>query len=369
MAAFNKLTRKRKYIYGVCLGLILLAAVIICGDSVKYVEAAENDVSGAEEEVPAVTNTEATESSEKEVNSKSDWVPSIKDVSIYSKKSFVICIDKVKGASGYYVYDVDNDGSLKKLKTISNNHTSQFVLSGLKYKGTYRLAVKAYKKDESTGKKILSGLSEIYTKKLKVKSRYKKGLKYYYDMDGNVITRVESFLPGKKRYQIKVNTKRCVVTIYAKDGKKAGYTIPVRSFLCAPGTITNSGNYKLGEKYRYRTLFHNCYSQWTARIYGNILFHTSPYTSYGNNNTLDVAEYNKMGTVASHGCVRMQCVGIKWIYDNCPGKTPVVIYKSTKAGPFGKPELEKLPKWHKWDPTDPTAVKKCRKKKCDHKVY
>ena len=322
------------------------------------------------------TENESTENGSTEMAADADAydkdtpdIPSIKSVSIYSKTSLLVTINKVKGVTGYYIYDVKEDGSLKKLKTISDNHTSQFIVSGLKYKKTYNLAIKSYKKNKNTGKKILSALSDVYTKKLRVKSSYKDGLKYYYDMDGNVITRGESFISGKKKYQIKVNTKKCVVTVYAKDGKKAGYTIPVRSFLCAPGTITKSGSYKLGPKSRYRVLFHSCYSQWTARIYGNILFHTSPYTSYGNNDTLDVGEYNKMGTVASHGCVRMQCVGIKWIYDNCPTGTPVVIYKSDKAGPFGKPELEKLPKWHKWDPTDPTAVKKCEKKNCDHKIY
>lgn len=295
--------------------------------------------------------------------------PRIKSVTIRSKTSFLVKIKRVSGASGYYICNVENDGSITRLKTISNNHTNEFVLGGLKYKKTYHLTIQAYKKNKGSGNVEVSACDDkIVTKKLKVKSIYKKGFKYYYDMDGKRLEDVRGFLPKTPKYIIKVNTERCVMTIYAKDGSR-GYKIPVKSFLCSPGRYTKSGSFSLGTKYRYRTLFYNSYSQWTAVIHGNILFHTTPYTSYGNNNSLDVKEYNKLGTPASHGCVRLQCVAVKWIYDNCPGRTRVIIYRSRKAGPFGKPKLEKIPKWHKWDPTDTTAKKKCAKHGCNHKVY
>ena len=293
----------------------------------------------------------------------------INKVTIRSKSSFIVTIRKVKGVSGYYVYDIAEDGTLTKLATIKENYNKSFVVKGLEYGHTYHLVVQAYKKDKKTGT-ITQGEydKEGFKKKLKVKSKYKKGLKFYYDADGNVIKDVEHLLPKKSKYMIKVNTLKCVMTIYAKDGKR-GYTIPVKSFLCSPSDYTASGTFHLGEKYRYRSLFYNTYSQWTAVIHGNILFHTTPYKSYGNNNSLDVTEYNKLGTAASHGCVRLQCVAVKWIYDNCPRGTKVVIYKSKKAGPFGKPKFQKIPKWHKWDPTDPAAKNKCRKRGCLHGDY
>lgn len=293
-------------------------------------------------------------------------MPSVKNITVRSKTSFFVTINTVKGAGGYYIYNIKDDGGLELLKTIKDNHTSRFVIAGLTYNNTYRLTVQAFKKNKGTGEFIAGPYDETgVAKKLKVTTKYKNGFKYYYDADGNVIKDVEKLLPKKRKYMIKVNTERCVMTIYAKDGRK-GYRIPVKSFLCSPGRGTKSGTFSVGEKYRYRSLFYNSYSQWTTVIHGNILFHTTPYKSYGNNNTLDVAEYNKLGTAASHGCVRLQCVAVKWIYDNCPRGTKVVLYKSKKAGPFGKPKLEKLPKWHKWDPTDPTAVKRCKKHGCDH---
>ena len=94
------------------------------------------------------------------------------------------------------------------------------------------------------------------------------------------------------------------------------------------------------------------------------MFHSVPYLKYNNNKSLDVAEYNKMGTKASHGCVRLFAKDAKWIYDNCKLKTKVIIYNSSKVGPLGKPGFEKLPSWHKWDPTDPNMKSKCEAKGC-----
>ena len=68
-------------------------------------------------------------------------------------------------------------------------------------------------------------------------------------------------------------------------------------------------------------------------------------------------EFNLLGTVVSLGCIRLAVVDVKWIYDNCPLGTPVIIYDSEDPGPMGKPgtiytdptDTEK----RGWDPTDP----------------
>ena len=119
-------------------------------------------------------------------------------------------------------------------------------------------------------------------------------------------------MEGAKEFQILVNTTCCVTTVYARDGVR-GYTIPVHAWLCSPGLYgkTVSGVWNVGAKYRYRPLLYNTNSQWAERIHGDILIHTVPYNKYGTNNTLDVGEYNKLGTPASHGCIRMQCEATK----------------------------------------------------------
>ena len=69
-------------------------------------------------------------------------------------------------------------------------------------------------------------------------------------------------------------------------------------------------------------------------------------------------QYNKLGRLASLGCVRLPCNDAKWIYDNCPIGTQVVIYSdSSSAGPMGQPTPLRLDVndifMRGWDPTDP----------------
>lgn len=291
--------------------------------------------------------------------------PTLRKAIIAQKTAITLIWNPVDDVDGYEVYRVDESG-IKRIATIQGQAGKTYTDTELTYGETYRYVVKAYK--EYNGEIYYSSGLDI-TKKLKARSRYVNGYKLYYDMDGQRLDNVDSFIGKKNQYLIKVNLKKSVVTIYAKDGKK-GYTIPVKAYLSSGKKENRTGTWRMGAKTRYRTLFYNSYSQWAINIHGNILFHTVPYTKSRNAKSLDVAEYNKLGKAVSHGCIRMQCVGVKWLYDNCDSSTKVVFYNSNNPGPLGKPELEKIPDWHTWDPTDPTMQKKCRKAGCNHiKIY
>ena len=54
---------------------------------------------------------------------------------------------------------------------------------------------------------------------------------------------------------------------------------------------------------------------------GNYLFHSVLYSKY-NGSLMD----GRVGIPLSHGCVRLQIDNAKWIYDNIPRGTKVVIY-------------------------------------------
>lgn len=56
--------------------------------------------------------------------------------------------------------------------------------------------------------------------------------------------------------------------------------------------------------------------------------------------------------MASHGCVRLTVKDAKWIYDNCPVGTKVIIYNAKNPGPLGKPRAIKVPGYSGYDPTD-----------------
>ncbi|MBD9219942.1 MAG: murein L,D-transpeptidase, partial [Clostridiales bacterium] len=95
---------------------------------------------------------------------------------------------------------------------------------------------------------------------------------------------------------------------------------------------------------------------YATRITGHILFHSVPYFT-PNKDDLEYEEYNKLGTVASMGCIRLTVKDVKWIYDNCPEGTVVRMYASSKKEPLEKPipinidvDNEEL---RGWDPTDP----------------
>jgi len=182
---------------------------------------------------------------------------------------------------------------------------------------------------------------------------YENGYKLYYQND-QLVTDVSGIIGPQSEYLAKINRVTCTVTIYAKDGDN-GFIIPVKVFTCSvglPGTETPLGTYHTLAKYRWHELMGPSYGQYCTRIVGGILFHSVAgynMTSYN----LSAADYNMLGSPASHGCVRLCVRDAKWIYDNCGLGMAVVIYDSADPGPFGKPATIKIPAGQTWDPTDP----------------
>lgn len=153
-------------------------------------------------------------------------------------------------------------------------------------------------------------------------------------------------------YLIKVNRQMNCVTVYKKD-KKGEYTVPFKAMPCSTGgSNTLLGTYKTPEKFRWKLLDGEVWGQYSTRVVGGILFHSVWYYAK-DPSTLSAVQYNKLGTTASHGCIRLSVKDAKWIYDNCPLGTTVIIYDSPNPGPLGKPEAMKIPTTSGWDPTDP----------------
>lgn len=153
-------------------------------------------------------------------------------------------------------------------------------------------------------------------------------------------------------YRIKINKQQNCVTIYKLNSK--GDYEPYKAMICSVGSATPYGTFGLKEKIRWHVLDGPVYGQYCSRITGHILFHSVWYHQNANPATLSNTQYNRLGSTASHGCVRLNVRDAKWIYDNCPSGTPVEIYASKDPGPLGKPESIKLPGGTGWDPTDVT---------------
>lgn len=162
---------------------------------------------------------------------------------------------------------------------------------------------------------------------------------------------------GKTKYYIKVNYGANAVTIYKKD-ENGYYSIPVKAMVCSCGTATpKSGVYKTSKGYEWGTLEGGTFGRYSTRIIGGILFHSVPYTSESED-SLEYWEYDKLGTTASLGCVRLSVADTKWIFDNCEVGTQVEFYTSSDPGPLGKPTAQKISdnvECRNWDPTDTSS--------------
>lgn len=150
-------------------------------------------------------------------------------------------------------------------------------------------------------------------------------------------------------YYIKVNKATNVITVYTQDDK------PYTAFVCSAGYATPIGTFYTMNKYTWWVLDGPSYGQYCTRITGSILFHSVWYYEQ-NKTTQSYVQYNKLGSLASHGCVRVTTSAAKWIYDNCPLNTKVIIFNGTASDdPLGKPAAIKVSSSVRmgWDPTDP----------------
>lgn len=288
--------------------------------------------------------------------------PVITQLMPISDSAFSIKWDLVPDADGYIIYK-NVDGKWKKVKTVAAYATNHYTVKGLTYKNTYSFAVRAYwLSDDGAIQK--GSLSEACREKLYYKAKYEGNYKLYYDASGDLITNVEDIIGPQSAYTLQINRTTDTVTVYAKDTGKKDCLIPVKTFLCSTGTATPAGTFRTSAKYRWHPLYHNVYGQWCTRITGSILFHSVYYLTNRDANSLDVTEFNKLGTPASAGCIRLNCEDTKWIYDNCLRRTQVTIYDDPDPGPLGTPEALKLDADHTWDPTDPEMKYLCKEKGC-----
>lgn len=139
------------------------------------------------------------------------------------------------------------------------------------------------------------------------------------------------------------------------------YNVLVKSFICSPGspdTTTPLGSFTINQKPgQWHPLYGKTYGQWSIRFNNDILFHSVPYRA-NNPATLVTEEYDKLGQAVSAGCVRMRVSDVKWLYDNCPYGTSVIVYSDANeprpADCTAAMRISQLDSpFSDWDPTDP----------------
>ena len=128
---------------------------------------------------------------------------------------------------------------------------------------------------------------------------------------------IESLTP----YLIHVDLNAQKTYIY--NGKLKNWNLE-KTFTCSTGIKgeeTPQGVYTIKEKGQW--FFSEQYNQggkYWVQFLGDYLFHSLPY----NKEKTNIVDYT-LGTPASHGCIRLKDEDSKWIYDNIPKGTKVII--------------------------------------------
>ena len=132
-----------------------------------------------------------------------------------------------------------------------------------------------------------------------------------------------------KPYVLKVSTKDQRVYAYGLDDNNE-YTVLVRTMKCSTGkdaTPTPTGTYQSttgpGARWHYFKKY-QCWAQYAYYIEGDIMFHSVLYNEKGG--PVTQSSVNNLGRKASHGCVRLSVEDAKWIYQNCPVQTKIIVY-------------------------------------------
>lgn len=155
-------------------------------------------------------------------------------------------------------------------------------------------------------------------------------------------------------YKITVDRTNCVVTIYGDDGS-GNFAFPIKAMVCSvglPETPTPAGSFTTGVQQVKKELMGPSWGQYSTHIVGGIYFHSVSSGDCANyKTTVPVGSYYRLGNPASHGCVRLLVGDAKWIYDNIPKGTLVVIGDNLPM-PLGKPSVPTMVVAGV-DPTDP----------------
>ena len=143
--------------------------------------------------------------------------------------------------------------------------------------------------------------------------------------------------------------------------------------ICSSGKGKNAtpvGKYTIYERYEYKLLGSEeedtlCFGFWACRFYKGHLMHSVPisydagYDKAKGHRMTNMRSYQKLGTAASHGCVRLTVADAKYIYDLSQFET-VNVWVTKDRGPtpprtpqilWMEPYTDK--QGYGWDPTDP----------------
>lgn len=190
---------------------------------------------------------------------------------------------------------------------------------------------------------------------LKNTSKTIDGKLYYFDSNGYRRTDLTNIYKGP--YYLEVDKVNGVMTVYTNSRK----TVPVKTIRVSvgnPTTLTKNGTFTVKRAGRWQLLMGPSWGQYGSHVTGGIYIH-SVASGLMNANNLPADEYLKLGSPASHGCIRCCVADAKWVWENCNGSkihiTDDIPYESEECfkGPLGRNPITPLRGSGTFDPTDP----------------
>lgn len=133
---------------------------------------------------------------------------------------------------------------------------------------------------------------------------------------------------AQKAQQYSSNTNYLIMVdrtahkVYIFQGRQGNWTT-LKEFSCTDGVGTPNGTFQIGI-HNYHFGEEKGYTCWYAtQITGEILFHSVLYAK----NSMTTITDGRLGIRASHGCIRLDINNAKYIYENIPQGTKVIIYE------------------------------------------
>ncbi len=141
-------------------------------------------------------------------------------------------------------------------------------------------------------------------------------------------------------YAVKVDRTNQIITVFSASSSGV-YNVIVKQFICSTGTSKNptpEGEFTLPDTARKEwRLFktYNTYVRYAVHIKGNYFFHSLLYRK-PDIKTLSRTSLRKLGSPASHGCIRMLDEDVQWMYENVLAGTKVFIMDCEKDKALNK---------------------------------
>lgn len=232
------------------------------------------------------------------------------------------------------------DSALKNLEVIENNRQALGNAENLLNKKEFNQALKSLKniteEDENTHEKV-----ESLKEKILKAYRNEIYLKVDEAIQANKLSEAEALLDEHKNILKDISSKdEEMVKDYSSDtkflllvdietqrtkiflGEKGNWRL-VKDYICssgAQGKDTPKGTYTIASRGEW--FFSQKYQQgakYWVQFQGDYLFHSLPMDQEKN-----IVDYT-LGKPASHGCVRLKVEEAKWLYDNIPSGTKLIV--------------------------------------------